>query len=398
MKNKALKEYINLYKDNLLEDVIPFWMKNSPDTENGGYFTCLDRDGQVFDTDKFVWLQCRQVWCFAMLYNNVAKKQEWLDFAIQGAEFLKKHGRDKEGNWYFSLTKEGMPITQPFNIFSDCFATMAFGQLYQATKNEEYGEIAKFTFNNIISRKDNTKGIYNKLYPGTRPLQGFSLPMILSNLVLEVEHLLDPELVETSINDAVNTVMDVFYQEDLGLILENVGPDGKFVDSFEGRVINPGHGLESMWFIMDLASRNENPALIEKAVSISLNILEYGWDKEKGGIFYFLDVKGAPPQQLEWDQKLWWVHIETLITLLKGYLYTGDERCWEWFEKVHEYTWSHFPDQEHGEWFGYLNREGQPLLPLKGGKWKGCFHVPRGLYQCYSTLQKIAEKQKTVNP
>jgi N-acylglucosamine 2-epimerase len=396
MKNNTIEDYINLYKGNLLEDVIPFWMKNSPDHENGGYFTCLDRDGQVYDTDKFIWLQCRQVWCFSMLYNKVEQKQEWLDFAIQGAEFLMKHGRDQEGNWYFSLTKEGTPLTQPFNIFSDCFATMAFGQLYQATKNEEYGNIAKFTFNNILSRKDNTKGIYNKLYPGTRSLQGFSLPMILSNLVMEVEHLLEPELVENTINEAITAVMDVFYQEDLGLILENVDLDGKFVDCFEGRVINPGHGLESMWFIMDLASRNQNPELIKKAVDISMNILDYGWDKENGGIFYFLDVKGAPSQQLEWDQKLWWVHVETLITLLKGYLYTDDERCWEWFEKVHDYTWKHFPDPENGEWFGYLNREGKPLLTLKGGKWKGCFHVPRGLYQCYSTLQKIAEKQRNL--
>ena len=46
-------------------------------------------------------------------------------------------------------------------------------------------------------------------------------------------------------------------------------------------------------------------------------------------------------------------------------------------------------DQEYPEWFGYLNRRGEVLLPLKGGKWKGCFHVPRGLYQCWKTLEEI---------
>ncbi len=388
-----LNDYLNQYKSQLLDNVVPFWLSNSPDVEFGGYFTCLDRAGNVFDTDKFVWLQCRQVWCFSMLYNKVEKKQEWLDFAVQGAEFLKKHGRDAQGHWYFSLSREGTPLTQPHNIFSDCFAAMAFGQLYQATGREEYGKIAVDTFHAILRRQDNPKGVYNKQFPGSRPLKSFALPMIICNLVLEMEPLLDSDLVETCIEKGIHAVMEEFYRPELGVILEHIKPDGTFSDSFEGRLVNPGHGLEAMWFIMDLAARKGDHALIRKAVDISLQLLDYGWDKTHGGIFYFLDVKGNPPQQLEWDQKLWWVHMETLITMLKGYQHTGDERCRTWFEKVHTYTWDHFADPEFGEWYGYLNRQGEVLLPLKGGKWKGCFHVPRGLYQCWKTLEAIAEKQ-----
>ncbi|MEO5908066.1 MAG: AGE family epimerase/isomerase, partial [Ginsengibacter sp.] len=108
-------EYKKIYRDNLLNDVIPFWLKYSTDKEFGGYFTCLNFDGSLFDTDKFTWLQCRQVLSFAMLYNKVDKNQEWLDFAIWGAEFLKKNGRDSNGNWYFSLDRKGNPLTQPYN-------------------------------------------------------------------------------------------------------------------------------------------------------------------------------------------------------------------------------------------------------------------------------------------
>jgi N-acylglucosamine 2-epimerase len=330
-----------------------------------------------------------------MLYNQVERKPEWLEFALEGAEFLKKHGRDKQGDWYFSLNREGKPLIQPYNIFSDCFATMAFGQLYKATNNKEYASIAVETFQNILKRQKNPKGKYAKAYPGTRNLKNFALPMILCNLVLEIEHLLVPALVEETIAKGIHSVMNIFYREDSGLILENVKADGSFSDSFEGRLLNPGHGIESMWFIMDLAKRMQNTDLIKKAVDITINILEHSWDKEYGGIFYFLDIHGYPPLQLEWDQKVWWVHMETIISLLKGFLLTGDERCWTWFEKVHEYTWSHFPDPENGEWFGYLNRQGEVLIPLKGGKWKGCFHVPRGLYQSWKTLEAIGEKQES---
>lgn len=377
------------YQHELLHKVIPFWERNSKDEEFGGFFTCLDREGKVFDTDKFVWLQARQVWMFSSLYNRIEKKAQWLNMAEHGARFLMDHGHDGKLNWYFSLTREGKPLVQPYNIFSDCFVTMAFGQLFQATGNEQYAAIAKQTFDNILDRKHNPKGKYNKLVPGTRPLKGFSLPMILCNLSLEIEHLLPRDLVEKTIQDAIHEVMEVFYQPDSGLILENVRPDGSFSDSFEGRLLNPGHTIEAMWFIMDLAERRKDDALMQKAVKIMLDTLQFGWDEAFGGIFYFMDVKGNPPQQLEWDQKLWWVHIETLISLIKAYKHTGNEQCLQWFEKVHEYTWAHFADRDHDEWFGYLNRRGEVLLPLKGGKWKGCFHVPRGLFQIWQTLEKL---------
>ncbi len=385
--------YKDLYRGNLLNDVIPFWIENSIDKKYGGYFTCLDRQGNVFDTDKFIWLQCREVWMFSVLYNEIEKKQEWLDLAVSGAEFLKKHGRDEAGNWYFSLTREGKPLVQPYNIFSDCFAAMAFGQLHKATGDESYAEISVQTYHNILQRRENPKGKYNKLYPGTRPGKGLALPMILSNLALEIEHLLDSGEVRETLDYSVGEVMDSFYRPEEGVLTEVVNPDGSFQDSFEGRLVIPGHGLESMWFMMDIAERTGDTGLIKKAVDISMNLLEFGWDKKYGGIFYMLDIKGHPTQQLEWDQKLWWAHEEAILAVLKGYLHTGDEQCLEWFEKLHDYTWNHFPDPEYGEWFGYLNRRGEVLLPLKGGKWKGFFHVPRFLLKGWKTLEALAEKQ-----
>ena len=384
------KKLANRYKTELLDSVLPFWLNKSIDKEYGGYFSCLDRDGSVYDTDKFIWLQGREVWLFSMLCNKLGKKQEWLDAAIQGAEFLKKYGHNGDYDFYFSLTREGKPLVEPYNIFSNTFACMAFAQLAKATGSEEYAEIARRIFKRILERRVNPKGKWSKAVPGMRPMKDFALPMIICNMALEVEDIInDPQQLKKTIDECLHEVLDVFYQPDLGCMLENVSSlDNSRLDCFEGREINPGHNLEALWFMMNLGIRRNDKALINKCVEISLSVIERGWDKEYGGIFYFLDSKGAPQQKLEWDQKLWWVHIESAIAMIKGYQLTGNKKCLEWFEKLDEYMWSRFKDPLHPEWFGYLNRRGEMLLPLKGGKWKGCFHVPRGLFEIWQILEK----------
>lgn len=381
--------YAAKYRDALLTDVIPFWERHSIDREYGGYFTCLARDGSVFDTDKFIWLQARQVWTFSMLYNRLEKRPAWLEIAQHGASFLREHGRDAEGAWYFSLDRAGRPLIQPYNIFSDCFAAMAFGQLALATGDASDAELALQSYHAILRRRENPKGIYNKVVPGTRPLKGFALPMILSNLTLELEALLPAEEVTQAIDSCIHEVMEVFLDKERSLIFEAMAAEGSHADSFEGRLINPGHGIEAMWFMMDIARRRGDGALYTRAVETMLSILEFGWDREYGGIFYFLDAQGHPPQQLEWDQKLWWVHLEALVALVMGLDSAYWDDCWRWLKRVQDYSWAHFPDPEYGEWYGYLNRRGEVLLPLKGGKWKGCFHVPRALYRCWQELERL---------
>ena len=395
MTNVDFKQISSRYKRELLENCLPFWLEHSQDKEYGGYFSCLNRDGAVYDTDKFIWLQGREVWMFAMLYNNVEKNQQWLDCAIQGAEFLKKYGHDENWDFYFSLDRKGNPLVQPYNIFSNTFACMAFAQLAKATGNEEYAQIARRIFGRILERRSNPKGQWCKAYPGTRPMKDFALPMIICNMALEIEDILeDKSVLEQTIDTCLHEVLDVFYQPELGCMLENVSSvDGAPVDCFEGREINPGHDLEALWFMMNLGVRRGDKALIEKCVEIALRVIERGWDKEFGGIYYFLDAKGVPQQKLEWDQKLWWVHIESAIAMLKGYQLTGNEKCLEWFLKLDAYLWDNFKDKEYPEWFGYLNRRGEVLLPLKGGKWKGCFHVPRGLYQIWQLAEKCGQRK-----
>ncbi|MBF1989929.1 AGE family epimerase/isomerase [Fischerella thermalis] len=387
-----LNALAELYKNTLLGDILPFWEKHSLDWEYGGYLTCLDREGKVYDPDKFIWLQNRQVWTFSMLCNQLEKRDNWLNIARNGANFLAQHGRDADGNWYFALTRAGEPLVQPYNIFSDCFAAMAFSQYALASGEDWAKDVAIQAYNNVLRRKDNPKGKYTKTYPGTRPMKSLAVPMILANLTLEMEWLLSSEILENILAATVREVMTDFLDQEKGLMHESVAPDGSHIDCFEGRLINPGHGIEAMWFIMDIARRQNDTKTINQAVDVVLNILNFAWDDEYGGLYYFMDADGHPPQQLEWDQKLWWVHLESLVALVMGYRLTGREACWQWYQKVHDYAWSHFADPEFGEWFGYLNRRGEVLLNLKGGKWKGCFHVPRAMYLCWQQFEALSSQ------
>ena len=382
--------FATLYLKELTREVVTFWEKYSIDREKGGYFTCIDDQSKVFDTAKFVWLQARQVWTFATLYDRLKKKQTWFEIAHSGSDFLEKYGHDGNYNLFFSLKRDGQPLVVPYNIFSYTFACMAMGKMHHITGEKKYKTAVDQTLKKITQRAAKPKDRWDKSYPDSRPLKNFALPMILCNLYNELGDLVQEEEKEQHIHACVNEIFDFFWDDKRGVILENISPDGAFSDSFDGRLINPGHGLEAMWFIMHLGVQLDLKDWIDRSVEMALSIVEKGWDKEQEGIFYFLDAKGYPPQQLEWDQKLWWVHLEAMICFLKGYELTGSKACWEWFEKIHHYTWSHFRDSKRGgEWYGYLNRSGEVFLPLKGGKWKGCFHAPRALFQLYENSKRL---------
>lgn len=380
----------NQYRSALLDDILPFWEKHSPDTRHGGYFTCLRRDGSVYDTDKFTWLQGRQSWLFAKMYNEIEKRPGWLDIARLGTGFLREHGIDPSGKFYFSLARDGTPLTQPHSIFSDCFAAMAFSEVARATGNRDDAELALGTFRRVLARRANPKGEFARTIPDARPLRAFAIPMILLNLTQELAWLLPPDEYLRLRDDAVREITGTFLDRERGFAREHLAPDGSRVDCFEGRLLNPGHTIEGMWFLLDVARQTGDGGLIDLAVDSMLKTIAMAWDEEYGGIFYFLDAEGNPLQQLEWDQKLWWVHAEALVALSMGYSLSGNIACRSWLERLHEYTWTRFPDARDGEWFGYLNRRGEVLLDLKGGKWKGCFHIPRALYRCSRVFEDLA--------
>ena len=102
----VLLEYREIYLKNLTASVIPFWYDNSPDWEHGGSFSCLDHQGIVYDSKKYVWLVARSAWMYARLFNVFDRDLEYLKRAELGIDYLWKYARDDKGRYYFSMTRK----------------------------------------------------------------------------------------------------------------------------------------------------------------------------------------------------------------------------------------------------------------------------------------------------
>jgi N-acylglucosamine 2-epimerase len=380
-------EMAEFYRKALLEDVVPFWMQHSLDRSAGGYFTLLDRQGKVYGQSKYTWLQGRETWLFSTLYNTVEKRADWLEAAGLGAEFLKQYAFGPDGRCWFALNGDGSPASRPRRIFSEVFVAMGLVAYSRASGDGQSLEMARAAYQQVIEHVYDPEIMFYRSPAESSPAGMHASPMV-ALCCSQVMADCDTEnsgLYAAEIKRAVALLLDRYVGDD-GVLFEIVMADGSTPDGPEGRLINPGHAIESAWFLLEEAQRQKDNTLIDSACRIIERSLELGWDQEHGGLLYFVDLEGRPPLQLDWDMKLWWVHTEALYALLLAHKLTGDQKWRRWYWRVHEYSFGHFPDPQYGEWFGYLHRDGSVAIPAKGGRWKGAFHLPRTLLRCWKLL------------
>ena len=389
---KDIKDYIDIYKKGLLENIMPFWIKNCVDEEDGGFTFCLDRDGTVIDTDKGVWQTGRFTWMLGTLYNEVEQNPEWLKLAKHGVDFLDKHCYDTDGKMFFIVDKKGNPVRKRRYVYSESFAAIAYAAYYKATGDEVYAEKARKAFDTYC-RYNTTPGLIEPKFTEHRQSRGMGTPMIGIATAQELRKNLGDESYTDYIDNWIAEIKQYFINEEFQAVMETVGPNGEFLDHFDGRILNPGHAIEGAWFVLQEAKyRNNDPELIKMGTKMLDWMWEIGWDKEYGGILYFRDVKGLPVQEYWQDMKFWWPQNEAIIATLMAYELTGDEEYIEMHKQIHDWTFKHFPDEKYGEWYGYLHRDGRISTPLKGNIWKGPFHIPRMHLKAWKTLEIIQKK------
>jgi N-acylglucosamine 2-epimerase len=391
MSPARLEELRRSYRDGLLSSTIPFWLRHGPDREHGGLFSALDRDGTVVDTDKAVWIQGRAAWTFASLCNLVEQRDEWLGMSRSCLDFIRRHCQGPEGKLYFTVTREGRPLRMRRYVFSECFAAIASAAYAKATGDARAAEDASRYFATYL-RHSFTPGVMPaKTDPNVRPMQGAGPHFIAIATAQELRAALGDVSVAGAtcsqwIDRSIAVIASDFYKPDLKVMMETVGPGGEIIDHFDGRTLNPGHAIESAWFILHEAKlRQRDPRLLKLGLGILDCMWERGWDREFGGLLYFTDLYGRPVQEYWAEMKFWWPHNEAEIATLLAWQLTGVAKYSEWHGLVHD--WSHrvFPDDKHGEWFGYARISTQ----LKGNMWKGPFHLPRMQLYCWRLTEEL---------
>jgi N-acylglucosamine 2-epimerase len=384
------------YRSVLLDDVMPFWLRHGLDREYGGIMTALDRDGSLLDTDKSVWFQGRAGWMFATLHNSVERRAEWLEAARSCVEFMRAHCFAPDGKMYFTVTREGLPLRMRRYVYSEAFASVAFAAFAEAAGEERARADAARAFETYLRHSFVPGVMPAKSDPVTRPMKGIGPLMIGIATAQELrESLGDIEVSGRNCSEWIAAfIAEIerdFCKPELEAVMEVVSPDGSIIDHLEGRTLNPGHAIECAWFIMREGRLRSDARLVRLGCSMLDWMWRRGWDGEHGGLRYFCDVHGKPVQEYWHDMKFWWPHCEAIIATLMAWKLTGEQRYGDWWAQVDRWSFAHFPDRKHGEWYGYLHRDGAVSQPAKGNLFKGPFHLPRMLVQCWKLLEDGGE-------
>ncbi len=322
-----------VYRDGLLQDVVPFWMKHGVDKEHGGIMTSLDRDGTVIDTDKGLWQQGRFAWLMATLHHDVGARDDWHSAAESTINYLRRAGFDRDDHMYFQATREGKPLRKRRYVFTESFAAIALGAWARISGDEQARDEAIEMYQLFRDFNTTPGWIKPKMDPGTRPSQGIGPNMILINTCQVLRDTIGYEEADAHIEEAIHTIEKYFVKRDWQAVMETVGP------------------------LHD--------------VGLKVNDVQEYWH----------------------DMKFWWPHNEATIATLLAYALTGNDKYAAMHTQVHDWSHQHFPDREHGEWFGYLHRDGRLSVPLKGNLWKGAFHIPRMQWYCWRLCEQMLARE-----
>ena len=377
---ESLREF---YRKTLTEDVIPFWESRILDQEQGGYYNCFDRSGVLERDVKCGWFLGRDIYTFARLYNEFEKNPEWLRLSEEGVSFLKEKAYMGNGRFAQMMSRNGEIINGSISIFTDHFAVKGFYEYILASGKEECIPFAKDLTDRLFA---NVQAPEVLIQEGVQ--EGFkkhAINFMTLLLALESRKLFGDTYLKV-LEQCVECSLYEFANEKYKAVFEVIREDGSAYPEGEGRLVDPGHGLEAMWFCMKAGLECNRRDWIDRASEAIDWLIDRCYDEVYGGFVQMTYVDGESTEgnyvlyddiQVPFDAKIWWIQAEALVALGMSALLTENEKHYEYFTKLHHYTEKYFHDREYGEWYSYLYRNGTILSDKKGTVLKGPYHVPR---------------------
>lgn len=379
------------YRASLLDDVIPWWQRHSPDEECGTYFSCLDREGSPTSGHKYTWAIARQAWMFSRVCNTLGPRSDWVELARSGVVFLDENAIRDDGSTYFRFAREGTPLAEHDDIHTRCVIVAALAEFAKASGEEWYADNAIELYESAFAMLGHPTDAPFESYP----LDGYAFHSLADDRFrLTTARVLNDvrpqDRWRNNLEESCRSIISRHWHAELDALLENVAFDGTpLLDIPEGRLIHIGHAMESAWMMIEAGSILEEPEFTNAGAAIVKSAMNRGWDEDRGGLRHLTSLDGAMALPSNDDTRLWSVHANALYATLAAWVRTGDRGAADRHARVHEYTLAHFPDAEHGEWFGWLGPDGKPIVTDKANGFKGCFHIPRALERCIQLLERL---------
>jgi mannose/cellobiose epimerase-like protein (N-acyl-D-glucosamine 2-epimerase family) len=348
-----LRQIKRQYEYDLYEDFLPFMEKHVIDHELGSFMCHADRDGTRLSSEKTAWYTGRGIWVYSFLYNNLTHDPKHLEVARRAVEFILKHKPARDGLWPQTFTREGKAIGAPdARTYADLFIAAGLAEFSAAAADLRYWDTAKeilLKCQRIYDRPDFCPEIVNDYkLPGAAPLPGARVQGVwfttlsLATTLLRHRH---DEQVSAVADRCLDAVMNRHWNPEFGLNNEILAHDFSRPPNDLARFVYTGHGIETLWMVMDEAVRRKDRALFELAAARLRRTAEVAWDGVYGGVFRSLnDVD----KNLWFTDKVLWAQEEVLIGMMLAAEHTGNAWARSWFVKMHNYVHEKWPLAKHG--------------------------------------------------
>ena len=396
-----LKKQLLTYREELsreLDDILKYWLKNTPDLKEGGFIGQINEGGQVIAiADKGSVLNARILWSFSAAFN-LTGDGFYLKYAESAFKYINSYFIDKQfGGVYWSVNYKGIKQNAKKQIYASAFTIYGFAEYYRATRISSVLDIAISLYETVIEKSlDQENGGYFEAFSETwSPIDDLRLSQkdvnvqksMNTNLhVLEAFSNLYSIWPDKDLKNHISSLLTNFSDHIIypGLNCQVLFFDNKW--NPKSTTVSYGHDIEASWLLLEAAEIIGETDLIENFKVQALKLASQamvGLDTD-GGLFYEYE----PENKMLIGEKHWWVQAEAMVGFFNAWEISNKNIFLDASLKCWQFTQKYILDKNRGEWYWGVGADHSPMIGQdKVGIWKCPYHNTRA---CIELIRRIS--------
>ena len=396
-----LKKQLLTYREELgreLDDILKYWLKNTPDLKEGGFIGQINEGGQAIAiADKGSVLNARILWSFSAAFN-LTGDGFYLKYAESAFKYINSYFIDKQfGGVYWSVNYKGIKQNAKKQIYASAFTIYGFAEYYRATRISSVLDIAISLYETVIEKSlDQENGGYFEAFSETwSPIDDLRLSQkdvnvqksMNTNLhVLEAFSNLYSIWPDKDLKNHISSLLKNFSDHIIypGLNCQVLFFDNKW--NPKSTTVSYGHDIEASWLLLEAAEIIGETDLIENFKVQALKLASQamvGLDTD-GGLFYEYE----PENKMLIGEKHWWVQAEAMVGFFNAWEISNENIFLDASLKCWQFTQKYILDKNRGEWYWGVGADHSPMIGQdKVGIWKCPYHNTRA---CIELIRRIS--------